>query len=94
MSGRVVHGALPQCNEQSTRAIPCVLRVASTQQPVLGDLYGPNLTPAATVMNPIALSRYGSAGELPAWLPIVTGHVRGLSTVNSFHGTPATTPGQ
>ncbi len=27
----------------------------------------------ATVSSRVALSRYGSAGELPAWLPIVTG---------------------
>ena len=54
--------------------------------------YGPNLTgtpPAATVMNPIALSRYGSAGELlaSAWLPIVTvtGH-RDVAFLGEFLG--------
>ncbi len=51
--------------------------LASTQQPALDrptrilSVTDPNLTPAATVMSPIALSRYESAGELLAWLPII-----------------------
>ena len=34
----------------------------------------PTIAPDATVSSLMALSRYGSAGELLAWLPIVTGH--------------------
>ncbi len=37
----------------------------------------PNVAPDAAVSSLVALSRYGSAGELLAWLPIVatvTGH--------------------
>jgi hypothetical protein len=43
----------------------------------------PNLTPAATVMSPSALSRYGSAGEFLEWLPIETGHA---ALHGVFHG--------
>jgi hypothetical protein len=67
--------------------------LASTERPAFAG-FDPNLAPAATVMSPIALSRYGSAaGELLAWLPIaagVTGHWHA-----AFHGEfLGTTPGQ
>jgi hypothetical protein len=65
------------------RAALCQWVLASTQQPALGRPSLMTLIPTSlasmpaatvTVMNPSALSRYGSAGELLAWLPIVTGH--------------------
>jgi hypothetical protein len=63
------------------RAIYWVLESTGTQKPAL-DRGSNHRTDAAAVSSRIALplalavSRYGSAGELPvpAWLPIVTGH--------------------
>ena len=60
-----------KCNEYSIRALSWVLE--STHEATVLDR-GSNHRTGATEPSRVAQSRYGSAGELLAWLPIVTGH--------------------
>ena len=61
-------GVITNCNDLSIRAVSWVL--ASTHQAPYW-IVDPGLSAGATVSSRLAQSRYGSAGEVLAWRPIV-----------------------